>query len=67
LKFDLLGPGYAGVSNSLDPSRRVNFYVELASEAAKARVSLVGTPGTILQYSLGNLPARGLHVFNGVL
>jgi len=67
MRIDLCGPGYIGMSPMLDPSRRINLFVERGAKESKAPFALIGSPGTSLQYSLGSSIARAIYPFNGLL
>jgi hypothetical protein len=61
------GPTYNSVSPSLNCSRSVNLYPELAPDGSRTVMALIGTPGTELWAALGKNVIRGMHPFNGLL
>ncbi len=65
MKIELIGPGYIGRSSNVDASRLVNFMPELHAPGAKARMTLISTPGSSFWASAAGV-IRGLHVANYV-
>ena len=67
MRINLVGPTYDTISQNLDASRSVNFYVLKNPNDAKSPNALIGTPGKSLAFTAGAGPIRGMHVFNGQL
>lgn len=69
MHVEFLGPSFGGRSNALDPSRCINYYPEInPNPDGKAKISLIGTPGTVLLIDCGNGgPVRGLYSFGNLL
>lgn len=57
----------AGRSSVVSAQRLINLYPEMQPPDAKARVTLLGTPGMVAFGTLPEGPTRGMHVMNGTL
>lgn len=67
MRFNLISPGYRGVTDQWDASRLVNWFVARGVSGSKAEFALLGTPGTVLRFNVGTKPIRGMHVLGNVL
>ena len=68
MEIDFFGSSFLGRSKAIDPSRSINFFVEInANKNAKSRISMIGTPGTSLALTAGTGPMRGLYNFGQIL
>jgi hypothetical protein len=67
MRFDLIGPGYAGFNSQWDASRNVNLFPAHGAQGSKSEWVLLGTPGTILRFNVGVSPIRAMHPFGSAL
>lgn len=66
MRLPFIGGSYAGRSRDINAQRTINFYLDTDGKDAKTPVSLIGTPGLRLSYTLATGPDRGSHEWNGV-
>jgi hypothetical protein len=64
MKIDLVGPGYYGVSDSLNINRCINFIPLIDAADGKNSSALMGTPGLETRVNAGTDIFRGMHAFN---
>ncbi len=67
MRFPLIGPGYTGFSSQGDSVRNVNLFIHKGAKGAKNELCLLGSPGEILRFNVGNSPVRDMHVVGNVL
>lgn len=65
MRLPFIGGSYGGRSRDINAQRTINWYVEYDQKDAKSPISLIGTPGLSLQYTLGTSPDRGSIEHNG--
>lgn len=58
MKIPFVGPSHTGRSLNADAQRSVNCFLELDNDSPRAPVALLGTPGTVLKFTLGVGPVR---------
>ena len=67
MRFPLIGAGYTGFSSQGDSVRNVNLFIHKGAKGAKNELCLLGSPGEILRFNVGNSPVRDMHVVGNVL
>ena len=59
MRIPFVGPAYQSRSLNADCQRAVNCFLEFDNASPRAPIALYGTPGTVLEFTLGATPVRG--------
>jgi len=74
MQIPFLGPTYPARSLNIAADRCINFYPEVGPQDSKGApnpnggvIALIGTPGSVLAFTVAGTVIRGMHVFNNLL
>lgn len=65
--ISIFGLGVQSKSSNVTAQKRINFYLELASDGDKNTVTAYGTPGLVLLSAIGASPNRGMYAIGNYI